>query len=88
MKKIIITISSVIVVILTIIVIVKYNAETYSDIIYENWGIELSESCEEIYYNHRGESPHGDGEHYSVFECDDFEMGNKNFEWYKSDVIY
>lgn len=42
--------------------------QPYTKIIYSNWDIKLPTPYKEIYYTDSGESFHGDGERYSVFQ--------------------
>ena len=51
------------------------------DVIYENWNIRLPQNGEEIYYTDSGASFHGDGERYSVYEYENKEIINSDFDW-------
>ena len=54
------------------------------DIIYENWDINLTKTCKEIYHTTSPSGIHGDGERYHVFEYDDKEIINNTFHWKNS----
>lgn len=54
------------------------------EIIKTNWDIELPKNSKEVFYESSGGSFLGDGEKYSVYECEDEESISMAFDW-KSD---
>lgn len=51
------------------------------DIIQSNWDIEMPKGAKEILYESSNASFLGDGERYSVYECEDEDSIRNSFEW-------
>lgn len=51
------------------------------DIIQSNWDIEMPKDTKEIFYKSSGASLLGDGERYSVYECEDEDSIINSFQW-------
>lgn len=56
-----------------VIVILYFQAinNSYSNVIYANWGIKLPKAYSEIYSAYSGASFHGDGQRYHIFQYKD-----------------
>lgn len=52
-----------------------------AEVIETNWDVEMPEGAKEIFYKSSGASFLGDGERYSVYECEDDDSIEKSFEW-------
>lgn len=72
---------------LPIIRYVRWNS-AYSNIIKNNWGIELSKQYKEIYSLDSGPSFHGDGERYHIFQYDDNKHVSPFLVWQGENDLY
>lgn len=51
------------------------------DIIQSNWDLEMPKSAKELFYKSSGVSILGDGERYSVYECEEEDYIRNSFQW-------